>query len=102
MPLFLFTSIGGKSMVAQVCSLNVYLEKNFAEYHNVQLRNIANSVVSEEVSDPSDLVFFPLTSVEKELIRTLNLHWIWAENTLEIIDSYSPFLFRTKKSARIG
>ncbi len=101
MPLFLFAPIGGKSVVAQVPNPSSYMEKNFVEYHHVQLRNVANSVMSSDVSAPADLVFSPLTTTEEELARTLNSHWIWAENTLEIIDSYSPFLFRTKKSARI-
>ncbi len=28
-------------------------------------------------------------------------HWSFAENSLEMVDSYSPFIFRTKKSQEI-
>lgn len=52
-------------------------------------------------SDADKLSVEPITEAEEELSRDLNSNWAWAEHTLNIIDSYSPFLFRTRKSAKL-
>jgi hypothetical protein len=39
--------------------------------------------------------------LENHMAESLNSHWAWKENTLVMIDSFSPFLFRTKKSRSI-
>ncbi|HSF55093.1 MAG TPA: hypothetical protein VLA71_15165, partial [Algoriphagus sp.] len=41
------------------------------------------------------------TTIEENIARNLNSHWVWHEYTLEMIDSYSTFLFRTKKSQEL-
>jgi hypothetical protein len=48
------------------------------------------------------LEILPLSTIEKENARNLDSHWAWPEYTLEMIDSYSPFLFRTKKSQALN
>jgi hypothetical protein len=53
---------------------------------------------SDESSDPEELELSPLSVTEEKNARNLNSHWAWPEYTLEMIDSYSPFLFRTKRS----
>lgn len=53
---------------------------------------------SKDFTKLEDLVLSPLSLVEESIARDLNSHWAWPEYTLEMIDSYSPFLFRTKKS----
>lgn len=39
--------------------------------------------------------------LENHMAESLNSHWARKENTLAMIDSFSPFLFRTKKSRSI-
>jgi hypothetical protein len=56
---------------------------------------------SSESSKPEDLAVNSLSAIEENIARNLNSHWAWPEYTLEMIDSYSPFLFRTKKSQNI-
>lgn len=99
--LFLFMPLVGKSLVAQVSTSQMLSNESFVEYHNLKLRTIENVAYSDKVSKPSDLTFSPLTPLEDEFSKDLNSHWVWSENTLETIDSYSAFLFRTKKSAKV-
>lgn len=71
-------------------------------YNNLKLRLIEDtSDGKSELSSPEDLQQVPLTTVEKNLAHNLNSQWVWPEYTLDMIDSYSPFLFRTKKSRDI-
>lgn len=53
---------------------------------------------SKDFTKADELELTPLTPIEQNIARNLNSHWAWPENTLEMIDSYSSFLFRTKKS----
>ncbi|UZD23020.1 hypothetical protein PBT90_06390 [Algoriphagus halophytocola] len=75
--------------------------KDYVVYNRLTLRNVGESTQSLKTSDVNELTVLPLTEVEEELAVQLKSHWAWPENTLEIIDSYSPFLFRTKKSAAL-
>ena len=71
-------------------------------YNNLKLRLVEDSRSGKtEPSSPEDLRQVPLTIVEENLAHNLNSHWAWPEYTLDMIDSYSPFLFRTKKSREI-
>ncbi|WP_339868253.1 hypothetical protein [uncultured Algoriphagus sp.] len=90
----------GENVVAQVSNVNSLTDESFVEYNNLKLRTVENMSASTKASNPSDLVFLPLTSGEDNLAKELNSHWAWSESTLEIIDSYSAFIFRTKKSAK--
>lgn len=98
---FLFTPLIGESVIAQVTDGQSFSDENFVEYHKLKIRSVENISSSKRASKPSDLIFFPLTPVEDDMAKNLDSHWIWSENTLDIIDSYSPFLFRTKKSAKV-
>ncbi|SFB31069.1 hypothetical protein [Algoriphagus aquimarinus] len=99
--LFLFTPLVGKSVVAQVSPGYSITEESFVEYHKLRIRSVDNVSDLSKSSVASDLNFTPLTTIENNLAKNLNSHWVWSENTLDILDSYSPFLFRTKKSANV-
>ena len=71
----------------------------YIEYNNLILKNISERIEENKFSVPSDQRIEPLSMVEDNMARNLDSHWVWQENTLEMIDSYSPFLFRTKKSS---
>ena len=86
---------------AQVSTSTEVALKDYVEYNRLTLRNTGESYQDVKVSAADELTIIPLTEVEVEHAGQLNSHWAWAENTLEIIDSYSPFLFRTKKSASL-
>jgi hypothetical protein len=68
------------------------------KFNNLTINKIEEKSLWLEGSIDKDLRFEPLTVVEENVARNLNSHWVWSENTLEMIDSFSPFLFRTKKS----
>lgn len=68
------------------------------QYHRLSLNRLISSNEALDFTKAEELVLLPLTPVEENMARNLNSHWAWKENTLEMIDSYSPFLFRTKKS----
>jgi hypothetical protein len=74
---------------------------NTAEYNNLVIRNISTFNPGALNSKIEDLNVEPLSMVEKHMAESLNSHWAWRENTLAMIDSFSPFLFRTKKSRSI-
>lgn len=71
---------------------------NTAEYNNLVIRNISTFNPGALNSKIEDLNVKPLSMVEKHMAESLNSHWAWRENTLAMIDSFFPFLFRTKKS----
>jgi hypothetical protein len=71
----------------------------YIEYNNLILKNISTKIEKNKASVATDLSIEPLSTVENNMARNLDSHWVWQENTLEMIDSYSPFLFRTKKSS---
>ena len=99
--LCLFTPIAGNPLVAQVSHVSALAESDFVEYNKLRLRSVDSVTSSSKFTESSDLTFTPLTAVENNIANNLNSHWVWSENTLDIIDSFSPFLFRTKKSALI-
>ncbi|MEB2775192.1 hypothetical protein SYJ56_07725 [Algoriphagus sp. D3-2-R+10] len=100
--IFLFTPFVGKLLDTHMPNADPIADKDFVEYNQLKIRSVENIYNSKRVSKPSDLIFFPLTTVEADLAKNLNSHWIWSENTFNNLESYSPFLFQTKKSARIG
>nr|WP_211482867.1 hypothetical protein [Algoriphagus locisalis] len=99
--LFLLTPLASNALVAQVSNGYSISENDFVEYNKLKLRSVESGSKAEKNSDPSELTFSPLTAVETNIANNLNSHWVWSENTLDIIDSFSPFLFRTKKSATV-
>lgn len=101
MSFFFVLLLRGNALVAQVSNGYSISENDFIEYNKLKLRSVENNSTSEKTSVPSDLTFSQLTPVENNLANNLNSHWVWSENTLDIIDSYSPFLFRTKKSSTV-
>jgi hypothetical protein len=72
---------------------------NCIEYNNLVLKNISIKIEENKTYLCSDLNIEPLSLVEENMARNLDSHWVWRENTMDMIDSYLPFLFRTKKSS---
>jgi hypothetical protein len=70
-------------------------------FNSLIINRVENVEPSVESTFSKDLKFEPLTIEEENLAKNLNSHWAWPENTLSMIDSYSPFLFRTKKSQEL-
>ncbi|MHA7129358.1 hypothetical protein [Algoriphagus namhaensis] len=72
------------------------------QYQNLFLKKVV-STPSEAMEETTfdDLKSAELTFVEQSMAEDLGSHWAWAEHTLDMIDSYSPFLFRTKKSREL-
>jgi hypothetical protein len=68
------------------------------QFQRLSLHKLLAVSDSKDFTKPEDLELSPLSQVEENIARNLNSHWAWPEYTLEMIDSYSPFLFRTKKS----
>lgn len=68
------------------------------QYHRLSLHKLIASTDSDDFTKAEELELSPLTTIEENIARNLDSHWAWPEYTLEMIDSYSPFLFRTKKS----
>lgn len=74
---------------------------NSIQYNKLSIRHLEEDVNSAEKMEAEEFDITPLTMVEENVARNLNSQWAWAEYTLDLIDSYSPFLFRTKKSAAL-
>lgn len=74
---------------------------NYIQYNRLSFRNMDDDFSEEEAIEAKKFKMEPLTMIEENVARNLNSHWTWPEYTLEMIDSYSPFLFRTKKSAAL-
>ncbi len=68
------------------------------QFHRLSLHKLLASADSDDFTAAEELELSPLTTMEENIARNLNSRWAWPEYTLEMIDSYSPFLFRTKKS----
>lgn len=68
------------------------------KYNRLELNRIEKNSFSGMPCSKDDLSYSDLTVVEENMAKNLNSHWAWPEYTLNMIDSYSPFLFRTKKS----
>lgn len=68
------------------------------QFQRLSIHKLLAVSESKDVTKLEDLELSPLSLVEEDIARNLNSHWAWAEFTLEMIDSYSPFLFRTKRS----
>lgn len=84
-----------------IAQQNSELAENYVgivQFQRLTLQKLADVSISGDLSKPEELELFPLSSIEEKNARNLNSHWAWPEFTLEMIDSYSPFLFRTKKS----
>lgn len=84
--------------VAQQNNELSFLVESSISFNKLILHKVKSSESSEVGLKEDELNFEPLTMVEMNVARNLNSHWVWPEYTLEMIDSYSPFLFRTKKS----
>ena len=99
--LFISVPLASGDLIAQETAEVAEIRLNFIQYHKLSLRNLETSSEFEKVSLPNELEIIPLSVVEENVARNLNSHWAWAESSLDMIDSYSPFLFRTKKSSPI-
>lgn len=75
---------------------------NVIQYQRLTLQKMVSLSKMQDFTKPEELDLSPLSAVEKNMARNLNSHWAWPEYTLDMIDSYSPFLFRTKKSREIN
>jgi hypothetical protein len=68
------------------------------QFHRLSLHKLLAVSNPKDFTKPEDLELLPLSLAEENIARNLNSHWVWPEYTLEMIDSYSPFLFRTRKT----
>lgn len=71
------------------------------QFQRLSLYKLIASADIDDFTKAEELELSPLTTIEENIARNLNSHWVWHENTLEMIDSYSTFLFRTKKSQNL-
>ncbi|GMQ29498.1 hypothetical protein [Algoriphagus confluentis] len=68
------------------------------KYNHLEISRLEVNSSNEPPSSKENVSYTDLTAVEERMAKNLNSHWAWPEYTLDMIDSYSPFLFRTKKS----
>lgn len=68
------------------------------QFQRLSLHKLIAFAKSDEFTKAEELELSQLTTIEENIARNLNSHWAWPEYTLEMIDSYSTFLFRTKRS----
>ncbi|WP_051315011.1 hypothetical protein [Algoriphagus terrigena] len=99
--LFLTLPLENGGAVAQQSSELVEFNAMEVDYHKLSLLKIRAISDAGDFTKAEELKVSPLTTVEENMARNLNSHWAWRENTLEMIDSYSTFLFRTKKSQEL-
>jgi hypothetical protein len=99
--LFLIFPLENKAAVAQPSVDFEIPESKAIQYNKLSLQKLISEAATGDFSKPEELNHTPLTVIEENIARNLNSHWVWAEYTLEMIDSYSPFLFRTKKSQEL-
>lgn len=71
------------------------------QYNKLSLSMVESTEKNLKSSSAKDVKLEPLTIVEENIANNLSSHWAWPEYTLDMIDSYSPFLFRTKKSQAV-
>lgn len=86
---------------AAIAQQNLDLSSNtesFSTFNHLVFSKLKFENTSNEATSSEEVKIEPLTMVEENMARNLDSHWVWPEYTLEMIDSYSPFLFRTKKS----
>jgi hypothetical protein len=67
-------------------------------FNKVKFKNLISETLEDQSLSSEQVNFVPMTIKEKEFAEDLESSWVWPEYTLDMIDSYSPFLFRTKKS----
>lgn len=84
--------------VAQQNPETASLDMFSVQFHKLSLHKLVAEAETGDFTKPEELELVPLSVIEENIARNLNSHWVWPEYTLEMIDSYSPFLFRTKKS----
>ncbi|WP_111672110.1 hypothetical protein [Algoriphagus litoralis] len=71
---------------------------NLVQFERLTLQKLTSISELGDFSKPEELELAPLSEIEEKNAKNLNSHWAWPEYTLEMIDSYSPFIFRSKKS----
>jgi len=95
---FCIVPISEALLFAQVDQI---FHEDFLIYNNLRISSIENDDDSIIATADYDLEILPLSALENKFADTIKSHWVWADNTLDMINSYSPFLFRTKKSAKL-
>jgi hypothetical protein len=92
---------GNGDAVAQQNSESSDIEIGIIQFQRLTLYKLLIVSESSDFTKPEELELIPLTSIEANNAKNLNSHWAWPEFTLAMIDSYSPFLFRTKRSQEL-
>lgn len=77
------------------------IQADFLVFNKLRISSVENIQDSNVFTEAVNLEIAPLSALENEFADNLKSQWVWADNTLEMIDTYSPFLFRTKKSAKL-
>lgn len=89
---------GNGDAIAQQNSELTESKLGIVQFQKLTIQKLTDVSSSGDFSKPEELELSPLSEIEEKNAKNLNSHWAWPEYTLEMIDSYSPFLFRTKKS----
>lgn len=89
---------GNSAAITQENSELTESDPGIIQFERLTLQKLMTITESGEFSKPEELELLPLSIMEEKNARDLNSHWAWSEYTLEMINSYSPFLFRTNKS----
>ncbi len=79
-------------------TLNYEITSSEVQFESLTLRKVDVPMTEKQIANSESIDLQELSVIEAKMAEDLGSHWAWAENTLEAIDSYSPFLFRTKKS----
>jgi hypothetical protein len=74
---------------------------NTVEHNRLILKNVPKEFGGKVNSKASELKTEELSMIEENISGNLDTHWAWMENTLNMIDSYSPLLFKNKNSQSI-
>lgn len=76
-------------------------ESTYFTFNKLKIKSLEVEGEGVETTAAEKIHIEPLSETEEALSKNLKSNWTWAEHTLTMIDSYAPFLFRTKKSAQL-
>jgi hypothetical protein len=93
---------GNGDAIAQQNSEATDNSSNVVQFQKLSIQKLPTVFGINDFSKPEELKLLPLSIVEENVARNLKSNWAWPEYTLEMIDSYSSFLFRTKKSQNLS
>jgi hypothetical protein len=93
--LFAVSVLGAGALVPCMALENNEVEKRVTKEEKRVEMNLVSLTPVSQIEQP---VYFEL---EEGIESTYISHWAFPVHTLDVVDSYVPFIFRTKKSASI-